>query len=190
MDLQSEEHSSLWVKSRHVQRNAHVRKGSKADVSNLFDQFISAQYQSGRNGVTHCLGSLEIDRQRERTRLFDRQIGGLRAPQNPGCHSGALTEDINKAWTIPQQTTLISSLGPLVDRRQSQLCGTFNNDAAIEVQHRRRQNVERGSALLTRIIYGRNELIGVCSTNDQQFLSVRRPRRHFQSSDVLQRCDI
>jgi hypothetical protein len=126
--------------------------------------------------VAHCLRSLEINRQLERTWLFDRQISRFSAAQNPGHHSGALTVDFNKARTIPQQTTLVCGLGPLVDCGQTQFSSAFNDDAAIEMQHRRRQHVERGSTLCARIINGRNYLGGVCCTNDQQLFSVTRSR--------------
>src|SRR5216684_84549 len=82
-------------------------------LAHLFDHFVRAQYEPGRNLKADRLRGLEIDDQLEVCRLLDRQIGGLGSAQYLGNLPRPLADELGEARTIAEQTAFLHRLRPL-----------------------------------------------------------------------------
>lgn len=91
-----------------------------------FDNIIGAREQCRRQFETERLGGLEIDEQLERGWLFNRQVGGFRAPKNPIHVIRAAPSQVGKISSITDEATELYVSGlcpprsiPSADRRLS-----------------------------------------------------------------------
>src|SRR4029078_4495870 len=153
-------HCPLWVKSRHVRRKTscplYARKrtcavqtvmsalGQKQTSGLLFNHRIGAQDETSRDGIVDRFSRFQIDHELELGWLLDRQLAGPGAAQHLDDNASALPENIDEARTISEQTAFFRCFRPLINRRQSRLRRPRNDEPAIEMQHWRRQHVERG----------------------------------------------
>ena len=111
----------------------------------LFDHPVRANEQGVRDLDAERFGRLEIDHHLEFGRLFDRDVRGLRAAEELGeLTGGEIPNDLSKARSLPGKATLFRCFRPLIDGRQAQHRDPLHDDPAVGVEHRRRQDVERG----------------------------------------------
>src|SRR6516164_2885770 len=83
------------------------------------NDLVGGGQQRFRDGEAEGLGGFEVDDQFELGRLFDRDIGRLRPPQNLVDKDSGAPVPVPEVWSIGHQTSSFELLTPAVHRRQS-----------------------------------------------------------------------
>src|SRR5512132_1872047 len=86
-----------------LQMSAKGQKRTSGQL-NLFDHIVGAGKQRWRDVQANRLGSLEADHQFEFGRLLDRDIAGLRSPQNSVSNFGGSPEQGGEVWPVRHKT--------------------------------------------------------------------------------------
>jgi len=81
------------------------------NIKGLFDYLVGLRQQVRRHGETERLRGLEVDHQHDPRWLFDRQIGGACAAENPLHLVGRSPMKPTHGRAIPQERALIDKIG-------------------------------------------------------------------------------
>ena len=88
----------------------------KADISQLFDYFVSGCEQGLWNGQAEQFGGLEIDDQLEFCRLLDRMIGWLGSSQNAVNLRRCFLQMVDRVDAVRHETAARDVIAKCVNR--------------------------------------------------------------------------
>src|SRR5258708_4425716 len=85
----------------------------------------------GPNGEAECLGGLEVDYQFETIRSLHRQVGGLRALENPPYIDAGLVKSPPRVAAVAHQAAVQGVHAKRIDRRNHMMCRQRQDFIAI-----------------------------------------------------------
>src|SRR6476619_6183026 len=91
----------------------------------LFDHLVGGGEQCGRNFKPERLRGLYVDGELESRRLFERQVGGLRALENAVDKGRHASEVLVEIRAVRHQATIVNKKVKFVDGRQSMRRGVL-----------------------------------------------------------------
>src|SRR5258706_10903170 len=94
------------------------RSGPEPEVANSFDHLVGDGEYARRNGDAVRLCCLEVDNQLELGWLYNRQIRGLGATENPPGVEAKLTIGIHAVVPVADQPARESKIAPIINRGQ------------------------------------------------------------------------
>jgi hypothetical protein len=125
----------------------------------LFNQLISAQQEGFRDIQAAGFGNFEIDPHLKLARLLDRNIGRFYAvEQFDELPAHYVPENLYESRSIADQPAFLSRIRPLIDRGEADRRRARQNDVAVVVQCRRRQDVKRSRTRIFRCVDGAFDL--------------------------------
>src|SRR5215475_13023490 len=112
-------------------------------IVRLFDHLVGAQEERLRDRQAKCPGRRKIDDKLESGRLLDRNIAGLRTPQNLVDQLGGAPEPIGAVWSVGHETACLNKNVVVPNRRQSRTERKRHDASAVGINERIPHNVKR-----------------------------------------------
>src|SRR6478752_7516349 len=101
-------------------------------LAHLFDHLVGSGEQCGRNFKPERLRGLYVDGELESRRLFERQVGGLRALENAVDKGRHASEVLVEIRAVRHQTAIVNKKVKFVDGRQSMRRGVLEHPLTVE----------------------------------------------------------